>query len=326
MFSFATVLEAVLPIYFLALTGVLLRKGKFLTSELDQGLMRLVIHFLYPCLILDKVLGNELLRSPAVVGWGVGVGFGLIILGFLTAWIVGRLLGMKSGTGSRSFTLAGGLQNYGYTAIPVLMALFVTKESGDKVLGILFVHSLGVEIAIWIVGIMILTGQFLKTPKVLLNGPLIAILIGLVGVYTGFGRFFDSESGPLLGGIIRTCMSWLGACAFPIALILIGASIGDLFGKERLDWRVALGSVLVRNVIMAFVILAAARYLPLIPELKQVLVVQAGMPAAVTPILLARIYGGKPQVVMQVVMATSLLSLLLMPLIVTWGVAWVFPS
>jgi predicted permease len=109
-----------------------------------------------------------------------------------------------------------------------------------------------------------------------------------------------------------------------MALLLIGATIGDLFGKERIIWKVAFGAVLVRNVVMAFLILCAAKYLPLITELKQVLVVQASMPAAVTPIILARVYGGQPQVVMQVVMATSLMALVTMPLVVAWGVAWVF--
>ena len=324
MISFTTVLQAVLPVYLLAVAGVVLRRFKVLTPELDQGMLRLVIHILYPCLILDKVLGNELLRSPSVVGCGVGVGFGIIMVGYGVSWIVSRLLGMTRGSGSRSFTLAGGLQNYGYTAVPVLMALFVTVQSGDKVLGLLFVHSLGVELAIWVVGIMILTGKFWQSARVFLNGPLLAILFGLLAVYTGIGQFFDASEGPLIGASIRAGISWLGGCAFPMALILIGATIGDLFGKEKIDWKVALGSVLVRNVVMAFLILSVAKFLPLITELKQVLVVQAGMPAAITPIILARIYGGKPQVVMQVVMATSLVSLFTMPLVVAWGAAWIF--
>lgn len=324
MISFATVLEAVLPVYLLVGAGVVLRKGKVLTPDVEGSLLTLVIHFLYPCLILDKVLGNELLRDPAVVGWGIGAGFGLILIGYGVSWLMSRLLGMKKGTGSRSFTLSGGLQNYGYTAIPVLMALFVTEQGGDRVLGVLFVHNLGVDLAIWVVGIMILTGKFLQSAKVLLNGPLLGIVLGLLGVYSGAGKFFDAEQGPLLGSIIRSAMSWLGACAFPMALLLIGATIGDLFGKAKIDWRVAVGAVLVRNVLMAFVILCAAKYLPLITELRQVLVVQASMPAAVTPVILARVYGGQPQVVMQVIIASSLVALFTIPLVVAWGVAWVF--
>lgn len=324
MISFATVLEAVIPVYLLAGAGVVLRRLRVLTPEVDGSLLRLVIHFLYPCLILDKVLGNDLVLIPSVVISGIGVGFGIIMLGYVVAWIVSRFLGMKRGSGSRSFTVAGGVQNFGYTAIPVLIALFVSEKSGDKVLGILFVHSLGVEIALWVVGIMLLTGRLISSPKALLNGPIVAVVVGLLGAYSGAWRLLDPESGPLLGITVRKGMSWLGGCAFPMALLLIGATIHDLLGKEKIDWKVAAGGVLVRNVLMAFLILCLAKWLPIIPELKQVLVVQAAMPAAVTPIILTRIYGGQPQVAVQVVIATSLLSLLTMPFVVAWGVAWVF--
>jgi predicted permease len=169
---------------------------------------------------------------------------------------------------------------------------------------------------------MILTGSWLQSPKVLLNGPILAVVFGLVGVYTGGWRWFDPD-GPLVGSSIRQGMSWLGLCAFPMALILIGATIHDLLGKEKIDWKVATGAVLVRNVIMAAAILAIAKVLPVIVELKQVLVVQASMPAAVGPILITRMFGGKPQVAVQVVIATSLVSLVTIPLIVAWGLAWV---
>lgn len=324
MISFAIVLQAVLPVYFLVLSGVGLRKAKFLAPEVDKGLLKLVIHFLYPCLILDKILGNDLVRDPSVVGSGIGVGFLIIMIGYSISWVVSRLLGMKSGSGSRTFTLTGGIQNFGYAAVPVLLALFVTPDSGDKVLGILFVHSLGVEIAIWVVGVMVLTGTTLKSPKALLNGPIIAVLLGLVGSYSGAWRLIDPEVGTLIGISFRQGMSWLGASAFPLALLLIGATIYDLLGKEKLDWKVAGGGVLVRNVLMAGVILSLAKFLPLIPELKQVLIVQAAMPAAVTPILMVRMFGGQPHVAIQVVIATSLVSLLTMPAIIAFGMSWVF--
>lgn len=320
------VLQAVLPVYLLVAVGVLLRRTKLLPEELDSGLLRLVIHFLYPSLILDKILGNKLVQNPAVVVWGIGVGFLVIVIGYVVAWLVSRLLGMSKGSGSRSFTVAGGLQNYGYVAIPLLIALFVGQDGDDRVLGLLFVHSLGVEIALWIVGVMILSGSWWKSPRALLNGPIIAVVAGLVGVYSGAWRLLDLEDGPLLGVTIRQAMSWLGDCAFPMALILIGATIHDLIGKEKIDWKVAAGAVLVRNVLMAGIILTLAKFLPLIVELKQVLVVQASMPAAVSPILLTRIYGGKPQVAVQVVIATSLVSLVTMPFIVAWGLAWVLGS
>jgi predicted permease len=92
--------------------------------------------------------------------------------------------------------------------------------------------------------------------------------------------------------------------------------------KERPSWKVMGGAVLVRLMLAPMAMLCAAKYLPLTTELRQVLVVQAAMPAGLSSILIARIYGGRPAVAVQVVIATTLLSLLTLPWIITWGTAW----
>jgi predicted permease len=69
--------------------------------------------------------------------------------------------------------------------------------------------------------------------------------------------------------------------------------------------------------------LTAARYLPLAAELRQVLVVQAAMPAAMTPIMLARMYGGRPAIAVQVVIFTTVLSVFSLPWIITLGCRWI---
>ncbi|MCB1134495.1 MAG: AEC family transporter, partial [Verrucomicrobiae bacterium] len=51
------------------------------------------------------------------------------------------------------------------------------------------------------------------------------------------------------------------------------------------------------------------------------LVVQAAMPAAIFPIVLARLFGGQPRVAIQVVLITSLVSLLTAPFVIAWGLA-----
>jgi predicted permease len=70
-------------------------------------------------------------------------------------------------------------------------------------------------------------------------------------------------------------------------------------------------------------ILAAAKWLPLSIELKRVLVVQAAMPAGVMPIIIARHYGGQPLTAVQIVLGTTILALLTIPLWLRVGLAWV---
>ena len=67
------------------------------TPEMEKGMLKMVIHCLYPCLILDKTLGNDLVRQFDVLAWGVGLGFGLVILGMAVAYLMGLGLGLKPG-------------------------------------------------------------------------------------------------------------------------------------------------------------------------------------------------------------------------------------
>ena len=115
------ILVAVIPIYLVMVLGGGLRRAEVLGAQMDAGLTKLVIHVLYPALILDKILRAELLRDIRVVGWAIGVGFIIIVIGLGVALGVGRAIGLRKGTGWRSFTVTAGVQNYGYVAIPLLM-------------------------------------------------------------------------------------------------------------------------------------------------------------------------------------------------------------
>ena len=96
----------------------------------------------------------------------------------------------------------------------------------------------------------------------------------------------------------------------------------DLAIHTRPNLKIGLGSILVRLILAPICILSAAKFLPIATELRQILVVQAAMPAAMTPILLARLYGGRPAVAVQTMIVTTTVSLVSLPLIVTWGVRW----
>lgn len=323
--SFSLILQAILPVYLMAGVGFALRAFKVMTPEMERGMLKMVIHCMYPCFILDKTLGNDLVRQPSVLGWGIGLGFGLVILGMGVSYVVARVLGLQPGNGRRTFCVAVGTQNFGYIAIPLLGKLFVEAGGSEQVYGVLLVHSLGVEIALWVVGVMIMTGSIFGNPKAMINGPTVAVVLGILLSSTGGWRVFEESGGGLIGASVREGMSWLGACAFPMGLVMIGATMYELVGKERISPKIAAGSLVVRIIVMPGAFLAAALYLPLITEMKQVLVVQASMPAAVSPIIVARHYGGSAGVAVQGVIATSVVALVTMPIWISRGILLVFP-
>lgn len=303
-------IASVLPVYLLIVAGAVLRKAGVIPREYDAGVMGVANSVMLPCFILDKILGSEVLRSGSVVLWSMGLGFGMILIGLLIGLVVGRLIGLKRGSGMRTFALSAGCQNFGFTAVPVVEVLW-----GTSALALLFVHNIGVVTAIWSVGVMVQSGERGLSLRKMINGPVIAVGIGLILVALGLN---DQVT-----GAGRKAISMIGVGAFPVAILITGCMMIDMVGSERPNWRVILGSSLVRLVLAPLAILSAAKFFPLPLELRQVLVVQAAMPAGMTSIMMARIYGGRTAVAVQVVIATTVLSFLTLPWIITWGSAWI---
>ncbi|GAA5482652.1 AEC family transporter [Haloferula sargassicola] len=303
------VLKQVFPVYLLIIGGAVARKAGLVKRGNDDAVLQLVFHVMYPCFILDKILGAESVRSFGTVAWGLGTGFGLTVGGFTLAWLAAGVLRYQRGHGKRTFAVTAGVQNFGYTAIPVVESLW-----GTGALAVLFVHNLGVELAVWSVGVMLMSGDKSIPWRRVINGPTVSVLLGLTLVGLGWDR---RVTGPP-----REAMHWLGAGAFPLAIFVTGALMIDLIGTERPTLKASLGGVAMRLALIPLVMLAVAKWLPMPVALKQVVMVQASMPAAMTPILLAKLYGGRPAVAVEIVVATTVASLVTLPFVLLWGRAW----
>jgi len=110
----------------------------------------------------------------------------------------------------------------------------------------------------------------------------------------------------------------------PLGLVMTGVSIQPHLDdpKQLVDPRVTLTAWLLRLVVLPWVFLLAARYLPCPVELKRVLVVQAAMPSAVVSIIVARVYGGQPLVAVQIILGTTALALFTIPFWLRFGLAF----
>ncbi len=304
----STILE-ILPVFFVLAVGFLLRRIGILQAESDRTIIGLTIWLLVPCFILDHIPGNKALMEAATVGSAVAAGFLLVTFGFGAGYLAGPLFGLERGSGRRTFSIAAGLQNYGYLAIPVVQAFFPEGE----VIGVLLVHNVGVDCAVWTVGVMMLSGASGAPVRNLINGPLIAIIVALTLNGTGWYRLIPEPVGEGIG--------WLGACAIPLSLLLVGATISDLLGQPSWlkSWKLSAGGCLLRLAFLPLVFLAVAVFLPLSPELKRVLVIQGALPSGVFPVVLARHYGGHPATAVQVVLSTTLAGIFTMPLWIGWG-------
>lgn len=316
MISFGAIFQATLPVFLIMGVGFMIRRTGFISSKGDDALMKLSVNILLPALVLDKVLGNERLLDGKIVLSATGLGFIFVLLGIVLCYAAAPLCGLEPGSGRRTFSITAGVQNYGFLAIPVLAALLPARQL-DNALGVLFLHALGIELAMWTVGVTVLKGAGRPQWRLLANGPVIAITGGLLLNYSGGHAYVPAVFGELFHG--------LGVCAIPMGLLLVGASIADQLTGEsfRNAAPTFVGSCILRLAVLPAVILLSAATLDLTVELRQVLIVQAAMPAAVFPILLARIYGGHPATAIQIVIGTTLMSVFTMPLIISLALRWI---
>lgn len=308
MLDFASILTVVLPVYLTMAAGFTVRKTGLLPAAVDAGVMRLCVVLLTPCLILERVVSNESVMKPLPVLVAAGLGFGLVVLGITFSYFAAPLIGLKNHEGRRTFAVSSGLQNYGFVAIPIVVALFPDKGT----LGVLFTFTLGVELACWTAGVGLLTGLGNAPWKLALNPPVLTILFSLLLNFTGLHVHVPD--------VAHRTFSMMGACAVPLSVLIIGASIADIWGQERMRWSVAVFAPLLRLGVIPLAFLACAWFLPLSVELKRILIIQAAMPSAVFNIMIARHYGGHAPTAVQCVLATTLVSIITTPLVIAWAV------
>lgn len=312
--TYLQLLVLILPVFGVMALGVVLRRVNWLTTAADESLLRLVVNVLYPCIIFENVHANPALRESGNLGWAPLVGFGTMALGMTVCFYAARALGFTTGTGLRTFAFSAGIYNYAYITVPLVQELF-----GREALGVLFVHNVGAEAAIWIVGILVLSGESLRTGwRKMLSPPFWALILAVTVNLSGLGAHIP--------GVLLAVVGTLAACAIPMGILLSGATMGEhLFRRPRelFDLRTSLGAVALRLGVLTGLFLLLAKYGPFSADLKHVIIVQAVMPAGFLPLVLVKLYGGQPLVAVRIVLATVVGAILLIPLWLRVGLAWV---
>ena len=301
------------PVFAIIVAGYVIRRIGWLTAEADASLLRVIVNLLIPCLVLDTILGNRALDKAGNVFLAPAVGFGTVVFGFALSYAMGPLFGARDPRQRRTFAFTTGLYNYGYLALPIAQARF-----GPETSGVLFIHNLGVEIALWTAGITLISGGVKGGGwRQVLNAPVLAIVCAAALHFAGARLWMPS--------VMLAAVHSLGAAAIPLGLVLTGATFADQMRElaARSNALTSFGSCVLRLGILPLLMLALARWLPCPTELRRVIVIQAAMPSAVIPVLLAKHYGGDPTTALRIILLTSALGLLTIPYWIQLGLRWI---
>jgi predicted permease len=302
--TFLSLFFAILPLFMVGLLGGYFRKHGGMNAHADETILWLLINLFTPCLIIDSFLGNKALDNLGNLLVAPVIGFSTVIIGIILAAIVAQCLGFAKREQERTFVVCVSLYNYGYIPIPIIL-LFFSKE----ILGMLFVFNVGLELAMWTVGYIALTGKvsLITSMKRAITPPLIAIILCLV-VNSWF------QNNPLPMSLARV-IHMIGQATIPTALLFVGATVYDHAPSLKTIDQIkpVIAAILLRLLIIPIIFVAMAFYLPIPESLRVVLCVQAGMPSAVLPIVLVRLYGGDLQLAIRIIVATSVLCLFTLP-------------
>jgi len=291
-----------------ALAGVLMRRLNSLNEVADQSLLKVTINLLIPCFIFDKLLGNPATENPSNLLLAPTIGFLTIAFGIGIGLLMAGWSGIKAPVERKTFGFSAGIYNYGYVPLPLALALF-----DRETVATLVVHNIGVDVAFWVFGAMVFARQDQPLWRKIIRPPVFAIALTIALNFAGL-----ADSVPQL--IIHTARM-IGACAIPMGLILTGAMVADLMKEFRTEGgtRVMFLACLIRLLIVPIGFIVLARFLPATVELKRVIILQAAMPAAVFAILASKHFGGHPPTALRVVLATSIVGFVTIPIWIRYG-------
>lgn len=319
MENYSRVVSSVLGVFLVMGIGAFCRRRGWLTRQADQSLARLCANVFLPAYLASRIIEGPRLESLAVIATPCAFGFAAtaagVLIGRWMASLGGHLVGLDTLSKQRAFALSVGVCNYGYIPLPLAEEFFPGAVVD------LILHNVGVDLAMWSVGIAIITGSAGGGWKrAMLSPPLLSVIAAIGLVQTGLDASVPQAIGTAIGA--------LGSCAIPMGLILGGAIIIDFLVES--EWSGSKGLVAsaigIRQLLMPLLMLlatsalAGGAYRGL--ELRQVMMLEAAMPSAVFPIVLVRLYEQDTQTALKVVLSTSLAGIVLIPVWLAVGKAW----
>ena len=309
----ADVALAITRLGLLILLGWFMARQGWIGAHARQPLMRMIIWVFFPAMIFSRVSGNPLIASGSQALLYLGAGFLMIVTGYAVATAFGALFKVPAGTARRTFAFSAGVNNFGYLGIPVTAALF-----NNDVVGVLLVHNVGVEAAVWTVGVAMLSGDSLRRGlKNLLQPMTVALFVALAINFAGFGK---SASIIFVSDLCHT----IGDCAIPIGTLLTGIYLHEIIKDFRLvsDTPVSFGVMAVRWLVMPFLVLTAVGFFVSDESLRKVMLVQAAMPCGIFTFLIVEMFKGEVLVSLRCSVITMLCCPLVTPLWLYLGARW----
>ncbi|MCR5814378.1 MAG: AEC family transporter [Desulfovibrio sp.] len=302
---FLEALESMTSIALLCLVGFFLAKGKWVSSETEIFLPKLITKVVLPPYLMSNIVGNFDRQQLLSTISSALVPMGSMLLCFLLFRLLAILLCVdKKHRGL--FAVAGTVSNTILIGIPVNVALF-----GESSLPYVLLYFFANTLFFWIFGAYVIAQEGSKSQTLRLSEkirqifspPLCGVLLGISLVLLGL---------PLPRVLAETCR-YLGQLATPLALIFVGITLA------RVEWRKAhmgkdiVCGLLLRLAIAPLVLIVMLHFLPLPHSMAQVFIIQSALPCMAIISVMSAYYGADREYASSMVALSTVLGMVSVP-------------
>ena len=285
-----TVLEIVTPVFLLAAIGYIWVKLGF--EYRVQFVTQIAMTLAVPCLIFVSLMQTEI--TPQMLA---DISMATVVA-YLAVGGAGFAILKAFGLSQRTFLPSLLFGNTGNVGMPLAFFDFGPTGLGSAIVVFAIMAIISFTFGVWLV-----VGG--GSPGKLLKEPLIpATLLGGVFMVQGWQT-------PVF---LTNSLTLIGQMAIPLMLITLGVAVARL-RPGRLTQAIALA--LIKLIICSAAAWAAGWYFDLEPIAFAILVLQLTTPVAVTSYLQAEKYGADAQSVAGLVVVSSLMSVLSLPILIT---------
>jgi len=317
------VLAKTATLFLLIAAGWLSRRRGYLSADTTTILGRFVVDVCLPALILVQMIAT-VDRHSWREDWASLVLAALVISLALVTGVVAALLSAPRASRS-TYAFVAGIPNWIYLPLPIAQELF-----GDAGVRSVLICNISAQLLLWSVGVTVLRGRLGSDAlrKALLNPGIIAAVVGIaVALLVPQARSWRAATlsggaalGPAAAKVLLDSLDMLGRLTIPLSLLLIGAQLGGMQQRPTGGGRVLWSLVAARLLIGPLIAVAAIRLLTAVgwamPEVpRRVALLISAMPVAVTCGIITERYKGDAALCARAIFASTLLSLVTLPLL-----------
>lgn len=312
--DFLNVLFTVLFLVILVLPGYILVKMKMVGERADATLSTIVLYIAQPMLMLTSF--QKQFDSKILINMLITAGLAIAVHGIMILFVIFVIRDKDSRASCAKATSV--FANCGYMGLPFLSMLF-GSNSGEVLIYAAMVIAV-FNFFHWSIGIYLISGkkENINIKNALLNPTVIAIIVGLilfVAVQTPFVDLAPQNS--TLDNVLEKFMkslNYLAEMVTPLAMIVIGMKLAKVQFKNMIKEKYVYIACFNKLILMSIISILLVVFLPIDDTVKYAIFFCLSMPSATGNALFAVKFGGDGEMASVVVMLSTILSILTIPL------------